>query len=136
MLVVVEVVVGVMWMVELDLTVSELDPDSYPLYNLPLVTAVFTWSEGSFGPPTFWKADPDLDPMRVGRGGGELSVEGSWSIKSYHLSSELWPLDTDEVVNVPPSWTVGGGCCPGYLTLLLLTPLHSCMKLLLLDPVP
>ena len=42
-------------------------------------------------PETVWKAEPvPLDPILVGRGGGELSEElGGWSMKSYHLSSQL-----------------------------------------------
>ena len=95
---------------------------------------------------TVWKADTGpLEPTLVGRGGGELSEElGGWSMKSYHRSSQLWPLEVE--VRVPASdWpTVSRNLSSDWPTPLLLTwpgpwvtlfPLHS-MKLLLLEPVP
>ena len=95
---------------------------------------------------TVWKAETDpLEPTLVGRGGGELSEElGGWSMKSYHRSSQLWPLEVE--VRVPASdWlTASRNLSSDWPTPLVLTwpgpwvtlfPLHS-MKLLLLEPVP
>ena len=75
----------------------------------------FLWPWG-----TFWNAE-DLEPILVGNGGGELSVDGGWSIKSYHLSSLECPLVEEVIV---PSVLFTGN-----------RPPHS-IKDLLLDPVP
>ena len=73
-------------------------------------------------PVTVWKADPGpLEPTLVGRGGGELSELGGWSMKSYHRSSQLWLLEVE--VSVPASdWLTASR----YLSSdwLLLVPLY------------
>ena len=89
---------------------------------------------------TDWKADC-LEPILVGRGGGEPSLLAGCSMKSYHRSlSALCPLQLEVSVELCCCYWSSPPCCswPAGAAGAAVLPAPSCgsMKLLLLEPVP